>query len=230
MSRHCGVQTSTARKNHRSGHTEGRLTTTPSGCRVRKGIPCGHSACRREPFPVEAAPRVPQHSPDEGATTGTTHDARLHASERAGRPTPALPPWDETQQRPTWWTRAPAMRDKEARGSSAAVPRFAWWQESSGKCVRRCDEQADAGCVERVARNVGERRRRERDYRGRQGLRYGACRHARRDSSSDWTERSAMKDCLVIYERAEDGRGARTAPMLTGWSRWARHAPRWRHG
>jgi hypothetical protein len=29
-----GVQTSTARKNHRSGHTEGRLTTTPSGSRV----------------------------------------------------------------------------------------------------------------------------------------------------------------------------------------------------
>src|SRR6476660_3069140 len=27
-----GVQTSTARKNHRSGHTEGRLTTTPSRC------------------------------------------------------------------------------------------------------------------------------------------------------------------------------------------------------
>jgi hypothetical protein len=34
-----GVQTSTARKNHRSGHTEARLTTTPSGCCVRKGTP-----------------------------------------------------------------------------------------------------------------------------------------------------------------------------------------------
>ena len=65
MSRHFGVQTSTARKNHRSGHTEGRLTTTPSGRYVRKGTPCGHSACIREPFPVEAAPRVPQHPPDE---------------------------------------------------------------------------------------------------------------------------------------------------------------------
>src|SRR4051812_23725517 len=32
-----GVQTSTTRKNHRSGHTEGRFTTTPSGCCVRKG-------------------------------------------------------------------------------------------------------------------------------------------------------------------------------------------------
>src|ERR671920_1497854 len=37
-----GVQTSTARKNHRSGHTEGRLTTTPSGCCVRKGPPYAH--------------------------------------------------------------------------------------------------------------------------------------------------------------------------------------------
>src|SRR5882757_6493136 len=36
-----GVQTSTARKIHRSDHTEGRLTTTPSGCCVRKGTACG---------------------------------------------------------------------------------------------------------------------------------------------------------------------------------------------
>src|SRR4051812_18187146 len=38
-----GVQTSTARKHHRSGHTEGGLTTTPSGC-------CGwqkRGKCRR---------------------------------------------------------------------------------------------------------------------------------------------------------------------------------------
>src|SRR5215217_2655076 len=83
-----GVQTSTARKNHRSGHTEGRVTTTPSGCCVRKGTPCGHSACTRAPFPVEAVPRVPQHPPDEmpdeGATTGTSHDALLDA--RASEP------------------------------------------------------------------------------------------------------------------------------------------------
>src|SRR5215217_345272 len=98
-----GVQTSTARKNHRSGHTEGRVTTTPSGCCVRKGTPCGHSACTRAPFPVEAVPRVPQHPPDEipdeGATTGTSHDA-ASTRERARRPpTPALSPWttDESQ-------------------------------------------------------------------------------------------------------------------------------------
>src|SRR5215207_5113514 len=32
-----GVQTNTARKIHRSDHTEDRLTTAPSGCCVRKG-------------------------------------------------------------------------------------------------------------------------------------------------------------------------------------------------
>jgi hypothetical protein len=40
-----GVQTNTARKIHRSDHTEGRLTTAPSGCCVRKGTPTGHFAC-----------------------------------------------------------------------------------------------------------------------------------------------------------------------------------------
>jgi hypothetical protein len=32
-----GVQTNTARNIHRSDHTEGRLTTAPSGCCVHKG-------------------------------------------------------------------------------------------------------------------------------------------------------------------------------------------------
>src|SRR2546425_8825883 len=36
-----GVQTNTARKIHRSDHTEGRLTTAPSGCCVRKGTVTG---------------------------------------------------------------------------------------------------------------------------------------------------------------------------------------------
>src|ERR687891_300021 len=40
-----GVQTNTARKIHRSDHTEGRLTTAPSGCCVRKGTLTGHFAC-----------------------------------------------------------------------------------------------------------------------------------------------------------------------------------------
>src|SRR3954452_3500261 len=42
-----GVQTNTARKIHRSDHTEGRLTTAPSGCCIRKGTGCGHSASIR---------------------------------------------------------------------------------------------------------------------------------------------------------------------------------------
>src|SRR5712692_6261599 len=36
-----GVPTNTARKIHRSDHTEGRLTTAPSGCCVRKGTVTG---------------------------------------------------------------------------------------------------------------------------------------------------------------------------------------------
>src|ERR687891_735299 len=45
-----GVQTNTARKIHRSDHTEGRLTTAPSGCCVRKGTRCGHSTCKSTSF------------------------------------------------------------------------------------------------------------------------------------------------------------------------------------
>src|SRR5512132_3325561 len=83
-------------------HTEGRLTTTPSGCCVRKGSPCGHSACIRAPFPVEAAPRVPQHPPDECPMRGDNRDntRRPPSRERARRPpTPALLPWDEQRKR-----------------------------------------------------------------------------------------------------------------------------------
>src|SRR4051794_5382688 len=36
-----GIQTNAARKDHRSDHIEGRLTTAPSGCRVRKGTTTG---------------------------------------------------------------------------------------------------------------------------------------------------------------------------------------------
>src|SRR5664279_378451 len=41
-----GEQTNTARKIHRSDHTEGRLTTAPSGCCVRKGTAIGTSTAR----------------------------------------------------------------------------------------------------------------------------------------------------------------------------------------
>jgi hypothetical protein len=95
-----GVQTNTARKIHRSDHTEGRLTTAPSGCCLRKGTPCGHFACIRPPFPVEPVPRVPQHPPDEmpdeGATTGTSHDARLHARASAPAANSSAPALDDT--------------------------------------------------------------------------------------------------------------------------------------
>src|SRR5687768_12897961 len=40
-----GAQTNTARKIHRSDHTEGRLTTAPSGCCVRKGTLTGKRRC-----------------------------------------------------------------------------------------------------------------------------------------------------------------------------------------
>jgi hypothetical protein len=54
-----GVQTSTARKIHRSDHTEGRLTTAPSGCCVRKGTRCGHSASIWRLVAAVSAPGVP---------------------------------------------------------------------------------------------------------------------------------------------------------------------------
>ena len=37
--------------------------------------------------------------PDEGATTGTAHDARLHARASEPAANPALLPWDEQRQR-----------------------------------------------------------------------------------------------------------------------------------
>src|ERR687891_690658 len=81
-----GVQTNTARKIHRSDHTEGRLTTAPSGCCVRKGTLTGHFACIAGAFPRVRMQRVPQdppdEMPDEGATTGTRHHARVHAKRR----------------------------------------------------------------------------------------------------------------------------------------------------
>jgi hypothetical protein len=68
------------------------------------GTPCGHSACIQAPSAKEPAPGVPQdpphETPDEGATTGTSHHARLHA--RAGTSAAnscALAPDDEQEPR-----------------------------------------------------------------------------------------------------------------------------------
>src|SRR3954464_14960329 len=55
----------------------------------------------RMPFPVEPVPRVPQHPPDEmpdeGATTGTSHDALLHARASAPNANSCAPAEDEHQ-------------------------------------------------------------------------------------------------------------------------------------
>src|SRR3979411_3344964 len=53
-----GVQTNTARKIHRSDPTEGRLTTAPSGCCVRKGTVTG---TRRASSTAAETPRA--HGP-----------------------------------------------------------------------------------------------------------------------------------------------------------------------
>src|SRR5437588_2304481 len=69
-----GVQTNTARKTHRSDHTEGRLTTAPSGCCVRKGTVTG---TRRASSTAAEPPRA--HGP--------VSPARLGNRALTGRPT-----------------------------------------------------------------------------------------------------------------------------------------------
>src|SRR5919204_5921559 len=96
-----GVQTNTARKIHRSDHTEGRLTTASSGCCVRKGTLTGHFACIAGAFPRVRMQRVPQdppdEMPDEGATTGTRHHARVHARASASAADSCAPALDDTR-------------------------------------------------------------------------------------------------------------------------------------
>ena len=50
-----GVPTTTARKNHRSGDTEGQLSTKPSRCSVRKGTPTARSL---PPYVADSPPYV----------------------------------------------------------------------------------------------------------------------------------------------------------------------------
>src|SRR5918996_4416165 len=96
-----GVQTNTARKIHRSDHTEDRLTTAPSGCCVRKRTLTGHFACIAGAFPRVRMQRVAQdpadEMPDEGATTGTRHHARVHARASASAADSCAPALDEAQ-------------------------------------------------------------------------------------------------------------------------------------
>src|SRR5436190_12619609 len=129
-----GVKTNTARKIHRSDHTEGRLTTAPSGCCVRKGTPCGHFACIRPPFPVEPVPRVPQHPPDEmpdeGATTGTSHDARLHARASAPAANSSAPALDDTSA--PVLTLGPLSEEPTESGNHRQTP-----ASKAPSCIRR---------------------------------------------------------------------------------------------
>src|SRR3954452_12656886 len=91
-----GVQTSTARKIHRSDHTEGRLTTAPSGCCVRKGTRCGHSASIWRLDAAVSAPGVPQDPHGERrsdeASTGTPAAPALKHERDGGQVWRA--PWD----------------------------------------------------------------------------------------------------------------------------------------
>src|SRR5438045_9763673 len=71
-----GVQTNTARKIHRSDHTEDRLTTAPSGCCVRKGTTSGTRIVPRRHV-VDADPRVSRKGGSvkrvgDGAKNGTS--------------------------------------------------------------------------------------------------------------------------------------------------------------
>src|SRR5215208_2201397 len=71
-----GAQTNTARKIHRSDHTEGRLTTAPSGCCVRKGTLTGHFACIAGAFPRVRMQRASER-------VGCRLAVQLRAEERA---------------------------------------------------------------------------------------------------------------------------------------------------
>src|SRR3712207_3583846 len=91
-----GVQTNTAREIHRSDHTEGRLTTAPSGCCVGKGTLTGHFGCIAGAVPRVRMQRVPQdpphEMPDEGATTGVPASATSTATVESVPSAPAIWP------------------------------------------------------------------------------------------------------------------------------------------
>jgi hypothetical protein len=118
-----GVQTSTARKNHRSGHTEGRLTTTPSGCCVRKGTLSGTPPAygRRSPW---RRCRVSRNTrPMKCPMTGRQprhHTTPAFTRERARRPpTPALLPWTKLGSDRGIW---PDHPNRGKAGVSASEP------------------------------------------------------------------------------------------------------------
>src|SRR3954470_9762825 len=78
------VQTSRAPKNHRSGHTEGQLTTTPSGCCVRKGPSTGRfngtttTTVQRADWARLAPPRLHERGAGGGVVEATNELSRAH--------------------------------------------------------------------------------------------------------------------------------------------------------
>ena len=67
-----------------------------------------------------------------------------------------------------------------------------------------------------LAWDVGGRRWHAGRHGRRQGLGYGPCWNARRDTAGHGTARLALKDYLVIYEQAEDGAWGAHSPDVEG--------------
>jgi hypothetical protein len=91
-----GVQTNTARKIHRSDRIEGRLTTAPSGCYVRKGSPNGTAVV---PLPIPRQFRAPdRHVSNQtaAASTGTPRRRRRDLGQTFGS---AYPRWRRSSAR-----------------------------------------------------------------------------------------------------------------------------------
>src|SRR3954451_1481558 len=79
-----GVQTNTARKIHRSDHTEDRLTTAPSGCCVRKGPSTGRfngtttTTVQRADWARLAPPPLHERGAGGGVVEATNELSRAH--------------------------------------------------------------------------------------------------------------------------------------------------------
>jgi hypothetical protein len=153
----------------------------------RKGTPYGHFPCIQAPFPAEPVPRVPQHPPDEmpdeGATTGTSHHARLQARASASAANSCAPALDDEQaRRPRLLLLdkgSPLQCQHDAHGSPGGPTRDHWFLpairatthlegKASGSSRRRTPaarpEQARAGPATRGAHiwakaSAGTRRR-----------------------------------------------------------------------
>ena len=119
-----GVQTNAARKIHRSDHTEGPLTTAPSGCCVRKGTRCGHSASIWRLVAAVSAPVSRKTRPvrcrSDGASTGTPAAPALKRERDGGQVWRA--PWDKEDPCPAVAPAPCIGREWAPRTSRAAFP------------------------------------------------------------------------------------------------------------